>query len=106
MVYTALTICVVGPVGAGLYFIYGAFHHEISGTLSQPAHMPSNSVESNLEIHWQVKFQAALEFSFCMFLLDFTSLKKYSFTFWQWVWSVCGQKKEASESTTMELLES
>lgn len=30
VVYTALTICVVGPVGAGLYFIYGAFHHEIS----------------------------------------------------------------------------
>ena len=34
VVYTTLTICVVGPVGAGLYFIYGAFHHEISGTLS------------------------------------------------------------------------
>ena len=37
VVYTTLTICVVGPVGASLYFIYGAFHQEISGTLSQLA---------------------------------------------------------------------
>ena len=37
VVYTTLTICVVGPIGASLYFIYGAFHQEISDTLSQLA---------------------------------------------------------------------
>lgn len=64
VVYTTLTICVVGPIGASLYFIYGAFHQEISGTLSQLAHLRSNSIGP----YWPVKFQAALEFSFCLML--------------------------------------
>ncbi|CAL1152770.1 unnamed protein product [Cladocopium goreaui] len=37
VVYTTLTICVVGPIGASLYFIYGAFHQEISTALIEDA---------------------------------------------------------------------
>ena len=34
VIYSVLFICVVGPIIAGLYFLYGAFHTEFSMALS------------------------------------------------------------------------